>query len=63
MIRAMPVHRAVFTIRTTDHNQVVDITDQVQEAVGASGLASGVCAVYTPHATAAIAVNENDGSR
>jgi secondary thiamine-phosphate synthase enzyme len=60
MIRAMPVHRAVFTIRTTEHNQVIDITDRVQEAVRSSGLADGVCAVYTPHATAAIAVNEND---
>jgi secondary thiamine-phosphate synthase enzyme len=60
MIRPMPIHRATFTIRTTDHNQVVDITDRVQEAVRASGLDSAVCAVYTPHATAAIAVNEND---
>jgi secondary thiamine-phosphate synthase enzyme len=60
MIRPMPVHRVAFTIRTTAHNQVVDITDQVQQAVRASGLDSGVCAIYTPHATAAIAVNEND---
>ena len=60
MIRAMPVHRTVFSIRTTEHNQVIDITERVQEAVRASGLADGVCAVYTPHATAAIAVNEND---
>ena len=60
MMRAMPIHRAAFTIRTSDHNQVSDITDRVQEAVRASGLASGVCTIYTPHATAAIAVNEND---
>ena len=60
MMRAMPIHHAAFTIRTSDHHQVIDITDRVQEAVRASGLASGVCTIYTPHATAAIAVNEND---
>ena len=60
MIRPMPIHRAAFTIRTTEHNQVIDITEQVQEAVRASGLATGICSVYTPHATAAIAINEND---
>lgn len=60
MMRAMPVHRAAFTIRTSEHNQVVDITRRVEEAVRASGIDSGVCSIYTPHATAAIAVNEND---
>jgi len=60
MMRAMPVHRAAFTIRTSEHNQVVDITRRIEEAVRASGIDSGVCSIYTPHATGAIAVNEND---
>jgi secondary thiamine-phosphate synthase enzyme len=60
MMRGMPVHTAAFTIRTSEHNQVVDITRRVEELVRASGFDSGVCAIYAPHATAAIAVNEND---
>src|SRR5262249_39126890 len=34
-------------------------TDQVREAVAASGLKTGLCVVYCPHTTAAITVNEN----
>jgi len=60
MMRGMPVHRAAFTIRTSEHNQVVDITRRVEEVVRAAGFDGGVCAIYTPHATAAITVNEND---
>ena len=56
----MPVHHAEFTLVTSEHNQVVDITDRVLRVVRDSGIASGVCTVFTPHATAAIAINEND---
>jgi secondary thiamine-phosphate synthase enzyme len=56
----MPVHHAEFTLVTSQHNQVLDITERVQRAVRESNIASGVCTVYTPHATAAIAINEND---
>jgi secondary thiamine-phosphate synthase enzyme len=50
----------MFTLETHAHDEVVDITDAVREAVAASGIANGVCTVYTPHATAAITINEND---
>jgi secondary thiamine-phosphate synthase enzyme len=56
----MPVHHAEFTLVTSQHHQVLDITERVQRAVRESGIASGLCTVYTPHATAAIAINEND---
>ncbi|HWM84183.1 MAG TPA: secondary thiamine-phosphate synthase enzyme YjbQ [Kofleriaceae bacterium] len=56
----MPVHHGEFTLVTSEHNQVVDITDRVLRVVRDSGIASGVCTVFTPHATAAIAINEND---
>ena len=38
----------------------MDITEEVKNVVAAAGIASGLCAVYTPHATAAITINEND---
>ena len=47
------------TIRTRKTQEMVDITAQVSEVVRRSGVASGLCLVYVPHATAAVAVNEN----
>jgi len=38
-----------FQLKTTARNQFVEITDQVREAVAASGIKSGFCVVYCPH--------------
>jgi secondary thiamine-phosphate synthase enzyme len=54
----MAVKQKAFVVGTTAKHQVLDITDEVKDA--ASGVKSGLCSVYTPHATAAIAINEND---
>jgi len=56
----MAIHTASFTVATSEHHQVIDITEQVQAAVSDSFITTGLCSVYTPHATAAITVNEND---
>jgi secondary thiamine-phosphate synthase enzyme len=48
-----------FELKTTARNQLVEITDQVRDALAASGVKSGLCVVYCPHTTAAITVNEN----
>jgi secondary thiamine-phosphate synthase enzyme len=47
-------------IRTKAKRELVDITAEVAEIVGRSGLDEGLCHVYVAHATAAIVVNEND---
>ena len=39
--------------------QFVNITSLVAEAVSSSGVADGMCIVYTPHTTAGITINEN----
>lgn len=52
--------RKAITLTTREHNEVVDITHEVRAFVASSGIRDGVCTVYTPHATAAIAINEND---
>ncbi len=49
-----------FTVQTKAHEQVLDITERVREIVEASKVREGLCTVFVPHATAAIAVNEND---
>lgn len=47
-------------IRTTTKREMVDLTERVAEIVARAAPDEGLCSVYTPHATAAIVVNEND---
>jgi secondary thiamine-phosphate synthase enzyme len=56
----MPLYRRRFEVSTSEHNEVVDITGEVRRAVEESGVKQGLCSVFTPHATAAITINEND---
>jgi secondary thiamine-phosphate synthase enzyme len=46
------------SLRTAGGLTVTDITEQVQEAVRESGVADGVCCVYSPHTTCSVRVNE-----
>ena len=36
-----------------------DVTEQVRAALSAAEIKEGQCTVYTPHATAAVTINEN----
>jgi secondary thiamine-phosphate synthase enzyme len=45
-------------LRTAGGLSVTDITEDVQEAVGESGVANGICCVYSPHTTCSVRVNE-----
>jgi secondary thiamine-phosphate synthase enzyme len=56
----MSVYKHRFDLTTRSHNEVIDITDAVRQAVRASGVSDGICTVFTPHATAAVTINEND---
>lgn len=47
-----------FLISTKNRVELLDITEQVQGFVERSGVKSGACVVYAPHATAAIIINE-----
>ena len=47
------------TIKTSKRNEIINITDSVQEIVGKTEMKEGICLIYTPHATAGIAINEN----
>jgi secondary thiamine-phosphate synthase enzyme len=58
--RAMACFQRSFTLRTTEHDEIHDVTPEVTRIVAASGVADGLCTIFTPHATAAIAINEND---
>lgn len=48
-----------FSVKTHAQSELIDITREVRAVVRASGVAEGICCVYTPHTTAAITINEN----
>ena len=45
-------------MRTAGSLSVRDITDEVNEAVRASGVTNGIACVYSPHTTCCVRVNE-----
>ena len=55
----MGCQQRTFSVRTTHHNEILDVTDEIAAIVKSTGVTSGQCAIYTPHATAALTINEN----
>ena len=47
-------------LRTRSAQCLEDVTQQVNEAVRASGVEEGVCHLFVPHTTAGLVINEND---
>jgi len=47
------------SIRSGGTTDWLNITNEVQKAVSASGIREGICVVFVPHTTAAVTVNEN----
>jgi len=48
-----------FKVKTSARVALVDITQTVHQAVASSGVANGLCNLFTPHTTAALIVSEN----
>ena len=46
-------------VRTTQRNQLVDITQHIQETVRKARLEDGLVCVFVPHTTAGVTINEN----
>ena len=51
-------YQQVTELRTAGGLSIKDITEEVQEAVTASGIRNGICSVYSPHTTCSVRVNE-----
>jgi len=47
------------SLQTHSRFEMIDITAEVQKAVGEEKIESGICLIYTPHTTAAVTINEN----
>jgi len=48
----------ILLLKTSEKNQAIDITSVVGKALAKSGVKEGLCHVYCPHTTAAIAISE-----
>jgi secondary thiamine-phosphate synthase enzyme len=47
-----------FQVKTEAHCCAVDITDRIQAVLKDKSARNGVCLIYVPHTTAAVAINE-----
>ena len=47
------------SVSTSQHTEMVNITEMIQRAVKDSGVKEGVCTIFVPHTTAAVTINEN----
>jgi secondary thiamine-phosphate synthase enzyme len=47
-----------FEVKTNRRIQLLDITARVAEAVQRAGVPDGTCAVFVPHTTAGVTINE-----
>jgi secondary thiamine-phosphate synthase enzyme len=46
-------------VKTSQHTEFVEITEQVQVIVDGAGVKDGICVCFVPHTTAGITINEN----
>jgi len=45
---------------TSQKYEIVDLTSQFEDFVSKSKIEEGICLIFTPHATAAVILNENE---
>ena len=50
---------STINVKTSEREELVDITQEVSSFVSGSGTSNGVLYVYIPHTTAAVTINEN----
>lgn len=48
-----------FSIKTNKREEIIDITEKIQNLLKKSKIKNGICLIYVPHTTAAIIINEN----
>lgn len=56
----MKIHKQTIEKDSKSQIEFIDITRDVEEIVGQSGIKNGQVLVFSPHATASIAINENE---
>ena len=49
----------IINIATRKRAEFIDITSRIREVIKKSGIKTGQCAVFSPHTTAGLTINEN----
>lgn len=52
------MNRAVLSVSTRAHEEIIDVTPKVNQAIRELGLEDGFVVLFCPHTTAALTVNE-----
>jgi secondary thiamine-phosphate synthase enzyme len=52
------MHKGTLPITSSRKIELIDITAQLGRELAATGLATGICVVYTPHTTSGLTINE-----
>ena len=47
-----------FTVRTSSHMEMIDITDTVRSVLSENKVGEGFCYLFNPHTTAGLTINE-----
>lgn len=50
----------VINIKTSEKIELLDVTNKIQSAIKETKILNGLCALFIPHATAALLINENE---
>ncbi|OQX14977.1 MAG: hypothetical protein BWK76_13795 [Desulfobulbaceae bacterium A2] len=53
-----PVTEGELVVVTRSPRELVDITEQLHQALAEAGVGDGVCQLYCPHTTAGVTINE-----
>ena len=56
----MKVRTEYLTLNTKGHIEFVNITEQVQTAIGKSGVKEGICLVNSMHITSSVFINDEE---
>ena len=48
-----------FSVQTSSSVQFIRIDERVNEIIRGSGVQNGICAIFVPHTTAGVTINEN----
>ena len=46
-------------VKSNKRAELIDVTNEVQQAVSKSGVKEGICVVYCPHPSLEVTINEN----
>ncbi len=52
------MYKGSFTVPTSQHMHLVDITGEVQKQISQTGVEEGICYLFNPHTTAGLTLNE-----